>query len=381
MGLYRPLSEHIRLAFEIPLIIKYLKGTQKEVAFIGGKGKIIPSVVDKTVFLGERIIEPIKVFLFGAYHFFGVVIGLVLDKVAYTVPYLKQPFDTVFRRHGERGGGHAVILSEVNLTVYQSIGEVPHIRVGGDGVILLIGNLVDFAFVLWYLAAYPLHGFVKQLGKGSVLVCFAGRLQLPEAGAFHLHLAKHHFWVLHKIAVHGDAVRIGIKVNPVWLGIYHSVTLLQNEDVACDLRAGIGTERVVGQPYRTQQLGSLGDIPPYLWACLIHRTLGSDEHHHAACAYLIQSFCKEIIVDKEFLGVVAAVIYLKFPKRHIAKYHIKVVVWEFGILKALHGNFRFLVKLLCDFACQRVDFHAVEFRACHAFGQKPEEITRAAGRL
>ena len=44
------------------------------------------------------------------------------------------------------------------------------------GWALLIGNLVDFAFVLWYLAVYPLHGFMEQLGKGAVLVCFAGRL-------------------------------------------------------------------------------------------------------------------------------------------------------------------------------------------------------------
>ena len=86
-------------------------------------------------------------------------------------------------------------------------------------------------------------------------------------------------------------------------------------------------------------------------------------------------------MDKEFLGVIAAVIYLKFPKRNIAKHYIKVAVWEFGVLKALYGDFCFLVELLCDFACQRVDFHAVELRACHAFGQKPEEIARAAGRL
>ena len=98
--------------------------------------------------------------------------------------YFKQPFDTVFRRHGQRGRGHSVILSEVNLTVYQSIGEIPHIGVGGDGVILLIGNLVDFAFVLWYLAVYPLHGLVQKLGEGSVLVCFAGRLHLPESFVF-----------------------------------------------------------------------------------------------------------------------------------------------------------------------------------------------------
>ena len=222
---------------------------------------------------------------------------------------------------------------------------------------------------------------MQKFGKGSVLVCFAGRFQLSEAGAFVHHTPKHHFWVLHKIAVHGDAVRSGVKINPVWFGFNHSVTLLQNQNVACDLRAGIGTESVVGKPYRTQQLGSLGDIPPYLWACLIHRTLGSDEHHHAARAYLIQSLCKEIIVDEELLGVVAAVVYLKFPKRHIAKHHIKVIIGQLRILKALHGDFRFLVELLCDFACQRVDFHTVELGACHAFGQKPEEIARAAGRL
>ena len=36
------------------------------------------------------------------------------------------------------------------------------------------------------------------------------------------------------------------------------------------------------------------------------------------------------------------------------------MIWELRFLKALYGDIRFLVELLCNSACQRVDFHAVE---------------------
>ena len=62
----------------------------------------------------------------------------------------------------------------------------------------------------------------------------------------------------------------------------------------------------------------------------------------------------------EILGIVSAVIYPKISKRHIAKHHIKVVIWELCFLKALDGDIRFLVKLLCNPARQRIYFHAVE---------------------
>ena len=87
---------------------------------------------------------------------------------------------------------------------------------------------------------------MQKPGEGSFLVRFAGGVH-AEACAFHLHCAKHHLWVLHKIAVHGDAVRIGVKVYPVWLDVDDAVTFLQDEDVACDLRACVGSERVVWQ--------------------------------------------------------------------------------------------------------------------------------------
>ena len=65
-------------------------------------------------------------------------------------------------------------------------------------------------------------------------------------------------------------------------------------------------------------------------------------------------------MDKEFLGVVAAVLHLKLAKRHIAKHHIKVIVWQLRVLKSLHGDIRFLVELLRYRSRQRVNLHAVE---------------------
>ena len=102
------------------------------------------------------------------------------------------------------------------------------------------------------------------------------------------------------------------------------------------------------------------DIFPHLRACFVHRSLGSDKGHYAAAADFIQCFRKEIIVDQEFLGVVTAVIDLKIAKRHIADNDIKMVIGKFCLLKSLNGNAGFLVKLLCNSSCKRVDFYTVK---------------------
>ena len=62
----------------------------------------------------------------------------------------------------------------------------------------------------------------------------------------------------------------------------------------------------------------------------------------------IQSLCEKVVVYEKFLGVVSAVIDPYLPKRHITKDYIKMVVWEICFLKALNGNVRFLVELLCN---------------------------------
>jgi hypothetical protein len=61
--------------------------------------------------------------------------------------------------------------------------------------------------------------------KRHVWVGFAGTVH-AEPCAFHPHLAKHHLWMLDKVAVHRDAVFVCVEVYPLWLYLYHAVTFL-----------------------------------------------------------------------------------------------------------------------------------------------------------
>ena len=65
-------------------------------------------------------------------------------------------------------------------------------------------------------------------------------------------------------------------------------------------------------------------------------------------------------MDKEFLLFVAAVVDPKISKGYITKHHIKMVVWQFSIFKALYCNRGFLVKLLCNPASKIIKLHAIE---------------------
>ena len=53
--------------------------------------------------------------------------------------------------------------------------------------------------------------------------------------------------MLRKVAVHGNAVFIRVKVDPVRLCIDNPVTFLQDKDVACDLRPRIGFKSIIRQ--------------------------------------------------------------------------------------------------------------------------------------
>ena len=59
MRLDSPLCKHIRFPLEIAFIIKHFQRTQKKIALVGRKGKIITSAVDKTVFLGIAVVQAV----------------------------------------------------------------------------------------------------------------------------------------------------------------------------------------------------------------------------------------------------------------------------------------------------------------------------------
>ena len=53
--------------------------------------------------------------------------------------------------------------------------------------------------------------------------------------------------MLNKVAVHRNAILVCVQIHPIWLNINYTVTLLQNENIACDLRACVGAECVIWQ--------------------------------------------------------------------------------------------------------------------------------------
>ena len=91
--------------------------------------------------------------------------------------------------------------------------------------------------------------------------------------ADHLHVAQHHFRVVHKIGVHPDAIGVGGQMHPIGLNIHQSVTLLEEDNVRCDLCAGSGLEGIIRQPDSTKEVRSLCDIFSDIGILLIHRSL------------------------------------------------------------------------------------------------------------
>ena len=69
------------------------------------------------------------------------------------------------------------------------------------------------------------NGVVQKVAKVCILIGSAGALH-TETGGLHNHIAKYHFGVLYKVAVHLNAVLIGIKMHPIGFNVDNAVTLL-----------------------------------------------------------------------------------------------------------------------------------------------------------
>ena len=205
--------------------------------------------------------------------------------------------------HALRGGciqlrpDHTTVLPVIHLTVHKGIAVILHIGVGGN-------RGVDFlAFTqVWQLRF--------GIGASDILYCvmeLIGELQ-PFNGikreilptilcAFCAGTAKHHFWMLHKIAVDGKTVLIGAEVYPFRLDLNRPVPFLQEDDVRDNIRPGISAERIVGQTDCAEKLRPLCNVFAYLRGLLVHGVATRHKGDHAARTHLIQRLCKEIIVD------------------------------------------------------------------------------------
>ena len=258
---------------------------------------------------------------------------------------------------GGRVGGDALLALAVLLR--RAHGQQLPVRLGdvGDG----LGQLL--------LQVCPLQ---RQAGGLRLIAVHI----LPEG-----HSSQHHLRVLEEVAVQGYAVLGLAGLNPLRHLLRRAGPFLEKEDVRGDFRAGVGLEGVIGQADCAQQVGLLGQILAYLAVLLVHGALGSDKGHHAARAHLVQRLGDEVVVDEQVLTVIAPVMDLVLAKGHVAHGKVKEIVRVIGVLKAVHGDVRFLIELLGNPPGEGIQLHAVELRTLHPLRQKAEEVADAAGGL
>ena len=116
-----------------------------------------------------------------------------------------------------------------------------------------------------------LDGIPQEVPKLCIFISNTGGLHAVRP-ADHLHVAQHHFRVVHKIGVHPDAIGVGGQMHPIGLNIHQSVTLLEEDNVRCDLRAGSSLESIIWQSDCSEQVSSLRDILTDSRVLLIHRS-------------------------------------------------------------------------------------------------------------
>ena len=186
--------------------------------------------------------------------------------------------------------------------------------------------------------------------------------------------------MVHKILVDGKAVLRFSKLYPVRLMVDGAVTLLQKDNVADNICASVGTERIIRQTDGTQQIGTLCHVLAGGAVLAVHGVAAGDERHHAARTHLVNGFCKEIIVDTESQLVVRLIVDFVLTERHVAHRQI-VEITAVGGLKACHGNVSLRIQHLGNAPGNAVQFYAVQAAVCHGVRQHPKEVAHTHRRL
>ena len=313
------------------------------------------------------IVLAVKLRLQSVDFFVRHILQLCVDQSAGGVAQFHQLADTLGRCRIGVTFPHDRTLAVIDFIVLDRVAVIAHKRVGINvfgilAVFLLRGNL-GFR----QRGGQMLHGIVnlcfqqqfsEAVNRIGVYRLAGGRRTIRTGN--HFHLAANHFGMLHKVAVHGDAVGIFRKVQPRLVLLAQDVTLLQEDDVRHNLCAA-ALERIVGQTHRADEVAALGHVLAGTVIFFVQCTTGGDEHHNAAGAQLVDAFDKEIVVNGKMQPVILRVVDLKIAERHIAHNAVKIVVGKMRTFVAGHLDIGLLVKLLRNAACNAVQFNAVEF--------------------
>ena len=126
-------GEHIRLAFEIVVLIEHFQGAEQIVGAVIGKGEGIATAVDKTVLCCEIVIESVQLSLGLSDSFIGdISVHLLTDELLHTIPQFNHTFYTLCCCSVKVGLYHAAVFTVINIAVYHGVAVILHIWVGRD---------------------------------------------------------------------------------------------------------------------------------------------------------------------------------------------------------------------------------------------------------
>ena len=280
------------------------------------------------------------------------VLQLSIDQSAGGIAQFHQFADTLGRGCVGITFPHDCAFAVIDFIVLYRVAEITHKGIGIN--------------VLGVLAAFLLHGnfgFCQRGGQvlhGSVDLRFQQRLSetVHRIGVYrltggsrairtgdYLHSAANHFGVLHKVAVHGDAVGIFCKVQPRLVLLAQRIALLQKNYIRHNFSAA-ALERIVGQSHRTDKVAALGNVLAGTVILFVQCAAGGDERHDAAGAQLVDALGKEIVVNGKMQPVILRVIDLEIAERYITHNAVKIVVGEKRIFIAGHLDIGLLIQLL-----------------------------------
>ena len=293
------------------------------------------------------------------------VIQLLLNQFVDDLPQLHHTSYTAFGVVGQFNLRHDRVLSVVDLAINNRIAKILHSRVCRQRFALCfrICDVRGSNLHRSVIALNMLYRFCKLVCQHCTLNGCNGQV-VTVLGAFQFQISQHHFRVVYEILVDGKAVLGLAKLYPVRLMVDGAVTLLQKDNVADNICASVGTERIIRQTDGTQQIGTLCHVLAGGAVLAVHGVAAGDERHHAARTHLVDGLGEKVVVDAKAKFVVRLVVDFILTERHIAHRQI-VEITAVGGLKASHRNVCLQIQLFRNAPGNGIQFYTIQAAALH----------------
>ena len=303
---------------------------------------------------------------------------LRVEQLPHAVAHLDQRHDPARRILRQIHRVHDGVLPVINAPIHNRVAKISDFGISGKrlDVFLQIGirklRFQDGSVDI-------LHGFAQLLREICAGNGFHGKRLRRVLRIFRRKRAKNHLRMADEVGVDVKTFRGFGQPHPFRLFNGRAFTFLEEEDICNDTGARIALKSIARQANGPEQISVSRHIPAHAVRLLVHGAAGGNHRDNAARTHQVYRPRDKVIVNQEIVPVILPVYHLIRAKGHVSNDHVKEIVREARIFKALYGNGIALVQLLCDSSSDAVDFYAVHAGVPHALRQHAHEIANAAG--